>query len=69
MALEDSTGLETAGGRDVFDAGLRGFSTAFPVLRLARAAWVILFRATVLVALPFVLFLAMDALLLALRII
>jgi len=40
---------------------LRGFVAAFPVLRLALAVLVSFFRATFFVALPFVLFTAIDA--------
>ncbi len=51
MPLDDSTILGTADfGRDVFDARLRGFFTAFRVLRLALSAGLTL--------LPFVLLLA-----------
>lgn len=53
--------VETAGfAADVFAAGLRGFLAAFPVLFLAVAAFVTFFRATFLVALPFVRFLAIN---------
>src|SRR5437667_4726621 len=52
----------TAGfGGDVFEAGLRGFFAAFPLLRLALAVLVTFFRATFFVTLPFVLFLAINA--------
>lgn len=57
-----STVLGTAGsGGDVFAAGWRGFFAAFTVRRLALAVLVTFFRATFFVALPFVLFLAINA--------
>jgi len=40
---------------------LRGFFAAFPLLRFALAVLVTFFRATFFVALPFVLFLAINA--------
>ena len=62
MLPGDSTVLGTAGfGGDVFEAGLRGFFAAFPLLRLALAVLVTFFRATFFVTLPFVLFLAINA--------
>ena len=55
MAPAESTirGAPAVGG-DVFGAGVRGFFDAFPGLRLVRAVLV------TLVALPFVLFLAIS---------
>ena len=62
MAPVESTVLETAGfGADALGADVRGFFAAFAVLRLALAVLATFFRATFFVALPFVLFLAIDA--------
>ena len=61
MLPGDSAGPGTAGfGGEVSEAGRPGIA-AFPVLRLALTVLVTFFRATFFVALPFVLFLAIDA--------
>ena len=62
MLPGDSAGPGTAGfGGEVSEAGWRGIFAAFPVLRLALTVLVTFFRATFFVALPFVLFLAINA--------
>lgn len=62
MAPGGSTVLAAPGfARDVVEARLRGFDEAFAVLRLLPAFLATFFRATFVVALPFVLFLAIDA--------
>ncbi len=61
MLPGDSAGPGTAGfGGEVSEAGRPGIS-AFPVLRLALTVLVTFFRATFFVALPFVLYLAINA--------
>ena len=60
LATRQSWGPRGSEGMS-FEAGLRGFFAAFPLLRFALAVLVTFFRATFFVALPFVLLLAIDA--------
>jgi hypothetical protein len=61
MPPRSSTAPETAGFRgDDFETGVRRFFAAGPALRLAPAPLATFFRATCLVALLLVLFLAMN---------